>query len=476
MTVGAKTIAAFFALIALAGGHVRGDITPQPVASVAVIGDSYAAGFGAKASHAWQHYTALELGWTLATVRSHPGAGYVNPGVGGPYEAALAAQPLPSWVTQVVVQGGFNDIAHQPVDVAAAVSRTLALIRTQAPLATITVIGTFDPGPGVFAAEYPNLRGNQPLVRQAVEAAGARYVDGSQIRYELSADRVHPTPTGQLEIGYAIAAAIRQAAPDEVGRTTGRVDSSAAAVIGVSRVGLYGARYFYLASTQGGRIGRVTEVAFGDAADVPTLMPNAAGDCVPAVYRPSTGTLYAASTAVDGGGQVEAIPFGNPGDQLVQNAPRATPAGRTVFIHRPSQATFFERVPSADGAPDVGALVFGDRGDRGLVFSAAGHGTTLAVHRPTNSTFYLADPGSSSVAPVTSVPFGDPGDQGLVGAWGWSDTDGSDRLGVFRPATAQWFLANTPTPLTGGPGLPITSVTTFHFGNPGDTALACDPA
>ena len=40
-----------------------------------------------------------------------------------------------------------------------------------------------------------------------------------------------------------------------LGRKTGTLNSRAAAVIGVSRVGAFGARYFYLASTEGGRIG-----------------------------------------------------------------------------------------------------------------------------------------------------------------------------------------------------------------------------
>jgi hypothetical protein len=145
------------------------------------------------------------------------------------------------------------------------------------------------------------------------------------------------------------------------------------------------------------------------------------------------------------------------------------------MVHRPSAGTFFERVPGP-GGPDVGAMHFGDRGDRGLVYSVAGHGSTLGVHRPGNSTFYFADPDGGFGAPVTAVPFGSPGDQGLVGAWGWGNVDGSDRVGVFRPATAQWFLADTPTRLTGGPVAAPTAGTSFFFGNPGDTALACDPA
>jgi hypothetical protein len=387
----------------------------------------------------------------------------------------LALEPLPTTVSQVIVQGGFNDISYDPAVVAAAVSRTLALIHAQAPVASVTVVGMFDPGPGTFTGRHPNMRANAAAIQQAVQAAGDRYVDGFPMRYEVGPDRSHPTATGHSDLGHAIADAIRSAAPDAVGTRTGILNSRAAAVIGVSRVGAFGARYFYLASTEGGRLGDVTQMAFGDAHDIPTLLPNASGQCTPAVYRPATGTLYAASHTADGGGSVEAIPFGNPGDQLVQNAPYATPSGRTVLIRRPSQG-FFERVPGVGGRPDVGLLPFGDAGDRGLVYSTAGSGSTLGVYRPGNSTFFLADPVAASVASVTSVPFGSPGDQGLVGAWGGSNGDGSDRVGVFRPATAQWFLADTPTPVTGAPAAPITSVTSFHFGDPGDTALACDPA
>ena len=77
MLVGAKTIAAFFALITLAGGQLRGEVAPAPVgASVAVVGDSYAAGVGAGSSHSWEKYAALDLGWFLETVRAYPGAGH----------------------------------------------------------------------------------------------------------------------------------------------------------------------------------------------------------------------------------------------------------------------------------------------------------------------------------------------------------------------------------------------------------------
>ncbi|MCV2488583.1 SGNH/GDSL hydrolase family protein [Geodermatophilus sp. YIM 151500] len=476
MIVGVKTIAAFFALVVLAGGQMRADTFPDARGlSVAIIGDSYtSAGWGTTTGRSWQHYTALELGWSLDVVRAHPGGGYVNSGGGGPYEAALAANPLPATVQQVIVQGGFNDLASEPAQVGAAVSRTLALIHAQAPGATVTVVGTFDPGPGNFSDRYPGMRALGPAVQQAVEAAGDRYVDGFAVRFEVGPDRVHPTPAGHAQIGLAVAHAIRRAAPHTVGLRAGALNSRRAAVIGVSRVGAFGVRWFYFASTEGGRIGPVTRVAFGDAGDVPTLLPNAAGECMPAVYRPSAGTAYIASQPIDGGGHVEAIPFGEPGDRLVQNAPHAGPGGRSLFLHRPSWGMFFERVPGP-GGPDVGALAFGDPGDRGVVYSVAGAGSTLGVHRPGNSTFYFANPSSVSAAPATWLSFGNPGDQGLVGAWGWSNVDGSDKVGVFRSREARWFLADTPTRLTGGPAAPITSVTSFHFGDPGDTALACDP-
>src|SRR3954452_13908391 len=96
MLIGAKTIAAFFALIALAGGQLRGESEPAPVgASVAVVGDSYAAAVGARPTRAWQDYTALDLGWFLETVRAYPGAGYVNPGGERPVRNDAGHRPAP---------------------------------------------------------------------------------------------------------------------------------------------------------------------------------------------------------------------------------------------------------------------------------------------------------------------------------------------------------------------------------------------
>ncbi len=470
--IGAKTIAAFLALIVLGGGQMRGEVAPAPVsASVAVLGDSYAAGAGAKSTHAWEHYTALELGWYLETVRGYPGAGYVNPGGIAPYETMLALDPLPATVSQVIVQGGFNDIAFDPAQVGAAVSRTLALIHQQAPLADVTVVGLFDPGPGNFTDRYPTMPATAAAIQQAVLAAGDRFVDGFAIPYEVGPDRAHPTATGHADLGHAIAGAIRAAVPAEVGRKAGTLTSRAAAVIGVSRVGAYGARYFYTASTRGGRLGAVTEVAFGEAGDVPGLVPDAEGGCAPAVYRPSTGTVHVGSA----GGAVEDIPVdGGRGDQLVQNGSSATPGGRAVILWDPVRGRFVGRVPGPEDAVR-GTLGLGQRGDRCFVYSVAGAGTTLGVYRPENSTFLIADPSAQTPGDVTSVPFGSPGDQGLVGAWGWSNVDGSDRVGVFRPSTAEWFLAGVRTPLGEAAAFPITAAASFSFGNPGDTALACNP-
>jgi hypothetical protein len=248
------------------------------------------------------------------------------------------------------------------------------------------------------------------------------------------------------------------------------------AVIGVSRVGPDGIRWFHLASTAGGRLGPATEVPFGEAGDVPTLLPNAEGLCMPAVFRPSTGALHVASHLVPGGGSVEVLPVGRAGDQLVQNGAPLSSWGRAAIVRRPSQSAFVEQIPGPDGTTDVGTLSLGAPGDRGFLYSVAGSGATLGVYRPESSTFLLADPSAQGVGAVTSVPFGSPGDQGLVGAWGWSNVDGSDRIGVFRPASAQWFLADVPTPLTNGLSAPVTEVTSFFFGDPGDTALACNPA
>jgi hypothetical protein len=375
-------------------------------------------------------------------------------------------------VSQVIVQGGFNDIAYDPAAVGSAVSRTLALIHAQAPLAEVTVVGMFDPGPGTFTGSNPNMLANAAAIQQAVAAAGDRYVDGLSLRYEVGPDLSHPTATGHSELGHAIADAIRATAPGRVGTRTGALTARSAAVIGVSRVGTDGTRWFHLASTAGGRLGPAVPVPFGEAGDVPALLPNAAGVCMPAVYRPSTGTLYGAAPDVVGGAKV--ITSGRAGDQVVQNGAHVSPSGGGAILRRPAESSFVEQVPGPDGAVDVGTLVLGSPGDRGFVYSAAGAGSTLGVHRPETSTFFVADPTAMSARSGASVPFGAPGDQGLVGAWGWSSVDGSDGLGVFRPSTAQWFLADAGAPLAEGVAPPAT--TSFYFGNPGDAALACNPA
>ena len=171
--IGAKTISAFLALIALAGGQLRGESQPTPTgASLAVVGDSYAAGVGADAAHAWERYTALDLGWSLETIRATPGSGYVNPGAGLPYEVALAVDPIPATTTQVIVQGGFNDMAYQPArgggsrepharpDPRAGAARHRHRRRA------------VRPRPRQFAGRYPNMQANAAAIQQAT--AGSR--------------------------------------------------------------------------------------------------------------------------------------------------------------------------------------------------------------------------------------------------------------------------------------------------------------
>lgn len=474
MLIGTKTIFAFFALLALAGGQLRGEIAPsQTGTSLAVVGDSYAAGVGARSTHAWQHYAALDLGWSLDAVRAFPGAGYLNPGVRQPFDIELLLDPLPVSTRQVIVQGGFNDLAYDAEQVGAAVTRTLALIHEQAPKASVTVVGVFDPGPGNYADQFPNMAAHAAAIQQATEAAGDRFVDGLGFRYEVGRDRSHPTPTGHAELGHAIAEEIRSTVTSTVGPWTGRLTSHGSAVIGVSRVEASGVRYFYLASTDGGQPGPVTAVAFGAADDVPLLLTTATGECAPAVYRPATGTLHAASSVVDGGGDVDVLSVGDP---VVQNGVTHVPTGLAVVTRGAEQSQFVAHVPGPDGTIDTATLSFGQPGDHGFLFAAAGSGATLGVYRPDLGIFYLADPREPAMRPVTVVPFGVPGDQGLVGAWGSSNVEGSDKVGVFRPSTAQWFLSDTLVPLPGRPAVSTGAVTSFSFGQPGDTALACDPA
>lgn len=187
-------------LLGLTGHDPFASATSRP--TVAVVGDSFTAGMGSACgcqSQAWFQTTASDLGWQVGNVVADPGAGFQNPGVYGTLTQAVTAHPIPSWTSFVIVQGGLDDTLLNPATEAAAVAQTLAVIRAQAPNATILVVGAFFPFPDHLDSA------NQIPVARAIGAWSAigstRYTAGVMCSFPVGADGVHPTTAGHKAIG-----------------------------------------------------------------------------------------------------------------------------------------------------------------------------------------------------------------------------------------------------------------------------------
>jgi poly(3-hydroxybutyrate) depolymerase len=111
---------------------------------------------------------------------------------------------------------------------------------------------------------------------------------------------------------------------------------------------------------------------------------------------------------------------------------------------------------SASSGPADMMLPFGIRRDRILFGDWNGDGVkTVGVWRDATATFFLSNDNTHTAA---VVPFGDPGDNPIVGDWTGS---GLDTIGVQRQG--QWFLRYTNEP---GP-----ADASFSFGDPMDVPV-----
>ncbi|MFB6807078.1 hypothetical protein, partial [Streptomyces sp. NPDC056387] len=80
------------------------------------------------------------------------------------------------------------------------------------------------------------------------------------------------------------------------------------------------------------------------------------------------------------------------------------------------------------------------------------------VYRPGDTTFYLSD-SNATVTVSHTVKFGNPGDTPIKGDW---NGDGTDKIGVYRPATSDFMGAAKDSD---------TVIYSKRFGNPGDTPI-----
>jgi hypothetical protein len=104
--------------------------------------------------------------------------------------------------------------------------------------------------------------------------------------------------------------------------------------------------------------------------------------------------------------------------------------------------------------PNLPDFVYGTAGQIALSGDWDGDGQTgIGVYSPGDARgfpglFQLRNEPSAG-APGFNFNFGGPGDLPVVGDW---DGDGADTVGVYRPATGEWFLTSS-SPVSGDPGL-----------------------
>lgn len=168
------------------------------------------------------------------------------------------------------------------------------------------------------------------------------------------------------------------------------------------------------------------------------------------VFRPSTGEWL---LDLDGNGVFDGCnvdgcigPLGQQGDFPVTGA--WTNAQTTALgVFDSSTATWYLDLNGngvLDGCElDSCRYVFGQPGDRPVVGDWTGSGVDrIGVFRPSTGQWVLDLNGDRQMSRgcakdrcITS--FGQPGDLPVVGDW---DGSGTDKIGVFRPATGEWFL------------------------------------
>lgn len=172
---------------------------PPPV--VAVVGDSYVAGWTATShdqADAWWQTTARDLGWRPGSIVANPGAGFWTWGDYGTVYESLRDHPIAPDTDYVLLQAGLNDSGKDPARVVRSVADTIGLIHQQAPGAVVIVVGMLVPGKqGMTAARLDIARrlGDH-------EAIGdTRYMIAAMCTYDVSSDGTHPTVQGHRQIG-----------------------------------------------------------------------------------------------------------------------------------------------------------------------------------------------------------------------------------------------------------------------------------
>jgi hypothetical protein len=165
------------------------------------------------------------------------------------------------------------------------------------------------------------------------------------------------------------------------------------------------------------------------------------------VYRPKKRTVFLdrdADNAMGGAKADPRIKFGSePGDLPVAGDWNGDGVDEIGFF-RPADGQWLLDLNGNgrfDGCDRDGCFTFGKSADRPVVGDWDGDGVSeIGVFRPATGEWFLDLNGNGALddcATDVCAVFGGSGDLPVPGDW---DGDGVSDLGVFRPATAEWFL------------------------------------
>lgn len=166
---------------------------------IAVLGDSYAAGFGLDPGDAsWPEILADEASASVM-VDAIAATGYVNGGFCGGDTFSTRVVELVALAPDVlVIEGGLNDWEAGERDVLEAARAVLADV--DAPEVIVV-------GPARTPAR-PDVAGVVGALSAAAGEAGATFVDVRTLELAFLADGLHPTPEGHRAFAAAVLAAL----------------------------------------------------------------------------------------------------------------------------------------------------------------------------------------------------------------------------------------------------------------------------
>lgn len=180
---------------------------PESVYRIVVVGDSLSTGLGTTAQDAWPNLinsSPLTESINLAiTNEAQNSSGYLAVGSkNSTFETQVKEGAKPD-TDMVLIFGSENDRGQDPQALEAAVTKTLALARAQAPHATVVMVGP----PAYIANAEPNRLAVRNALKSAAESAHVDFIDPitegwifGDVDRLVGPDGVHPSVEGQHDL------------------------------------------------------------------------------------------------------------------------------------------------------------------------------------------------------------------------------------------------------------------------------------